>query len=324
MGSEMRQVFISYRRADAGDLAESVAQSIRSVFGKAAVFIDTGDVPAGSRWAAVLDRQLEQTVSLLCVIGEHWTGDVGDGVRREVRTAIDRRIPVLPVVADPAHLPTTEEVPTELRPILDVQALRFQGSSADIQELIDWLTPHLVPLIRFVEPLTVDHGTVGLAAAAFVDRLGQPSLIVQPERLEGKRAQVESDAHACRVRQPVEWPSLIAGADRAAVPARVREDVLSLFHNVERRLTLMWVPLVRYSGHPTEGGTTMRAAINLLRFAALRVLHRLSRYGATTAEIQPPLKDALRWEERLDRFFTEPEAIAQARVTRVSGIDRPA
>ena len=122
MGSEMRQVFISYRRADAGDLAERVAQSIRSVFGEAAVFIDTGDVPAGSRWAAVLDRQLEQTVSLLCAIGEHWTADAGDGrriddpddwVRREVRTAIDRRIPVLPVVADPAHVPTTEEVPTD-------------------------------------------------------------------------------------------------------------------------------------------------------------------------------------------------------------------
>jgi hypothetical protein len=189
----MRQVFISYRRADAGDLAEKVAQSIRSVFGKAAVFIDTGDVPAGSRWAAVLDSQLERTVGLLCAIGEHWTGDDGDGrriddpndwVRREVRTAINRRIPVLPVVADPAHLPSTEEVPTELRPILDVQALRFQGSSADIQELIDWLTPHLVPSIRLVEPLTVDHGTAGLAAAAFVGRLGQPSLIVQPERVE--------------------------------------------------------------------------------------------------------------------------------------------
>ena len=203
-----------------------------------------------------------------------------------------------------------------------MQALRFQGSSADIQELIDWLTPHLVPSIRFVQPLTIDHGTLALAATAFVDRLGQPSLIVQPERVEDKRAQVESDAHACRVRQPVEWhSSLIAEAERAEVPARVREDVLRLVHNVERRLTLMWVPLVRYSGHPTEGGTTMRAAINLLRFAALRVLHRLSRYSATTADIQPPLKDALRWEERLDRFFTEPEAIAQARVTRVSGID---
>lgn len=77
----MKQVFISYRRADAGALADEIARSIRSVFGEAAVFIDTGDIPVGFRWAEVLDRRLEGMFGLLCVMGARWAGQAGDGRR---------------------------------------------------------------------------------------------------------------------------------------------------------------------------------------------------------------------------------------------------
>src|SRR4051812_3525442 len=104
----MREVFISYRRADAGVLANELAESIRSVFGRRAVFIDTGDIRPGARWADVLNRGLGGMFCVLCVMGPQWTGatdtgrridDSDDWVRREIHTAVERGIPVLPIVS---------------------------------------------------------------------------------------------------------------------------------------------------------------------------------------------------------------------------------
>jgi len=125
----MRQAFISYRRADTGALADQIAISIRRLFGRESVFNDTGDIPSGSRWGEVLDHRLEGMAALLCISGSEWTGvtaqgrrvdDSNDWVRREIRNAIDRKIPILPIVASQAHLPTTSELPTDLRPVLAV------------------------------------------------------------------------------------------------------------------------------------------------------------------------------------------------------------
>jgi hypothetical protein len=138
-------------------------------------------------------------------------------------------------------------------------------------------------------------------------------------------AQRESDRRATLVRQPVVWdPSLIENLDRPEVPARVRQRATELLRNVERRLTTMWVGLEPYAGLPApyeSSATPARAAVHLLCFATLRVIYSLRGTGARFPDLQPPLKDGTRWEEELDRFFSEPEEVAEARVTRVSGID---
>jgi hypothetical protein len=332
----MRQVFISYRRADAGELADEIAVAIRSVFGRESVFIDTADIPAGSPWTEVLDQRLEGMAALVCVIGRDWIGaaarrgragrrqldDPNDWLRREIRGAIDRRIPILPVVADRAHIPVASQLPAEIRTMLDVQALRISPSSDGSPTLIDWLADRLVPPIRFAEPLLIDPRSLVDVCGAFWDRVDQVSLTIRPKSDDEVRAQIESDNRACLVRQPVLWhPDLVAAIRRPEVPDRVRESAMRLLRSAERRFTSTWVGLVRYAGPPSPGGTTTRAAVHLLCFAALRILHTLSYYTGETQSIRPPLKDVPRWELDIDRFFNAKEDIGNAYVTRVSGLD---
>jgi hypothetical protein len=198
----MRQVFISYRRADVGELANEIAASIRRLFGEESVFIDNGDIPGGSRWAEVLGRHLEGVAALLCIIGPDWIGktargrridDPDDWVRREILSAIDRRIPILPIVADRAYLPAGSELPAELRPVLEVQAIEATPSAPGFQTLIDWLARHLVPPICFREPVVIDEGSLAAAWEAFNHRLSPASRVVHPRSLEDVVAQEVSD-----------------------------------------------------------------------------------------------------------------------------------
>jgi hypothetical protein len=328
----MKQVFISYRRADAGKLADEIAIAIRRSFGRASVFIDTGDIPEGTRWSEVLEQRLEGMAALVCIMGPDWIGSVAgrrriddpdDWVRHEIRRAIDRRIPILPVVADRAHVPVASELPDEIRPMLAVQALEIRWLIDTLQKMIDWLANLLVPPIRFVEPLLIDQESFDDACCAFWDRLNQASRIIQPKSHDEILAQIESDRWACLVPQPVVWhPDLVANIRRSGIPDRVRESALHLLRSVERRVTSTWMGLVRYSGFPySQGDTTTRAAIHLLYFTALRVLHMLNHYTGEKHKIRPPLKNVPRWEFDIDRFFDEDEDIGIAYVTRVSGLD---
>jgi hypothetical protein len=70
----MKPVFISYRRSDAGELADQVASAVRGVFGQDSVFIDTGDIKKGTRWAEVIETRLRGMSALICVMGGDWVG----------------------------------------------------------------------------------------------------------------------------------------------------------------------------------------------------------------------------------------------------------
>jgi hypothetical protein len=85
---------------------------------------------------------------VLVVIGDRWLDyddsyqrridAEDDTVRAEIESAIDARIPIIPVLIGNAMLPTEEELPYSIRELRQRNALRLQ-SGADFQAQLNRL-----------------------------------------------------------------------------------------------------------------------------------------------------------------------------------------
>jgi TIR domain-containing protein len=102
-------IFISYRREDSDVAAGRLADDLSEIFGPGAVFRDIDRLKPGEDYVKALKDVLASCVALVAVIGPRWltiTDDKGnrrladpnDWVRAEIRTALDRGIPVIPIL----------------------------------------------------------------------------------------------------------------------------------------------------------------------------------------------------------------------------------
>ena len=90
-------------------------------------------MPAGVDFHDHLQEILADCGALLVVIGKSWRSqrkgqparimDPDDWVRIEVETALQRRIPVVPLLIDGASLPSRDQLPESLWPLLRRNAL---------------------------------------------------------------------------------------------------------------------------------------------------------------------------------------------------------
>jgi TIR domain len=142
------QVFISYRRDDAAGYARALAESLGRHFGAAQVFIDVDDLQAGQPFAPALQQAVAGSAVLLVLIGQRWAGqgpsgrsrllDPDDFVRREVALGLAGPARVIPVLLDGAPLPAAQDLPAELQPLLQRQALVLDNAryADDLDRLI--------------------------------------------------------------------------------------------------------------------------------------------------------------------------------------------
>jgi hypothetical protein len=93
-----KQIFISYRRKDAGGYAANLCSDLQRKFGAPRIFFDDLSIERGPNFGDTIDSALAAVSVILVVIGPDWAdslvkrqkkSDV-DWVRREVETAIDR------------------------------------------------------------------------------------------------------------------------------------------------------------------------------------------------------------------------------------------
>ncbi len=121
------RIFINYRREDTEAAAGRLHDHLSAAFGGDNVFIDTDDIPAGVDYVEHLREQIEACDVFLAVIGRRWAQltdasgiarlmDPRDLVRREIRSALSRGIPVIPVLVDGAQLPREDQLPVDLVP----------------------------------------------------------------------------------------------------------------------------------------------------------------------------------------------------------------
>lgn len=147
----MARIFISYRRSDSELIAGLISQRLRERFGPDSAYLDTDTVPLGVDFRDHINTAVGQCVVLLAVIGDGWIGSVSDlnsdnardFMRLEIESALERDIPVVPVLVGQATMPAESDLPPSL------QSLTFRNA-AEVRAGRD-LDQHLERLVQGIE-----------------------------------------------------------------------------------------------------------------------------------------------------------------------------
>lgn len=126
-----KRIFVSYRRDDSAYITGRIYDQLIEVLGKGSVFRDVENIISGRNFTTQLERQLQVSHLMLVIIGDGWldildeeTGErrldnPNDIVRLEVEIALDRRIPVVPVLVRGAGFPDRDDLPLRMKPLAD-------------------------------------------------------------------------------------------------------------------------------------------------------------------------------------------------------------
>lgn len=180
------RLFISYRRRTEPKDALLLFNSLRHHL---SVFMDTRAIRPGEVFDRVLDEALGQCETLLALIGPEWLGatlpgakqhklaDPGDYVRKEIRTALQRGIRVIPLLLDGAQMPRRDDLPPDLQALAEHQALEL--STADVPRFEHGIARLLegvrgsIPVHRPAWAAAVGHDRWGHWADLVVGRVSQ-------------------------------------------------------------------------------------------------------------------------------------------------------
>jgi len=171
----MPRIFISYRRDDSAAHAGRLYDWLAGHFGQSQVFMDVDAIQPGLDFVKVVQEAVSVCDGLVAVIGSGWlqVSDAGgarrlddptDLVRLEIATALERGIPVIPVLVQGARMPREADLPIGLtdlayRNALEVSDARFR---ADVERLVEALEAHTQDRLAdtvFVEPSQLTSST---------------------------------------------------------------------------------------------------------------------------------------------------------------------
>ena len=145
-------VFISYRRDDTAGFAGRIYDRLTNALGRESVFIDVDNIPAGLDFVDVLSERVGRCDALVAIIGRNWLAsadktnlrrldDLTDFVRIEIEAALDRNVPVIPVLVDGAVMPQADDLPDGLKKLARRQGIEISHTrfDADAERLTDAL-----------------------------------------------------------------------------------------------------------------------------------------------------------------------------------------
>lgn len=143
-------IFVSYRREDSRWTIRAAAEKLAGHFGRQTVFVDVDAIEAGDDFIAAIDKALARSLAILVFIGDYWLvnkqgrrrlEDPEDIVRKEIATALERRLRVVPVLIDDARMPSAQDLPSDLEALHRMNAvhLRHADFRGDMESLIEAL-----------------------------------------------------------------------------------------------------------------------------------------------------------------------------------------
>lgn len=127
-------IFIGYRRDDTADVAGRIYDTLEARFGRDRIFKDVDNIPVGANFGQYIKSILPRCRVALILMGPQWVDvkdasgkrrleDPNDWVRIEVETALETpALQVVPVLVNGAQMPSSEELPATLRPMLHLNA----------------------------------------------------------------------------------------------------------------------------------------------------------------------------------------------------------
>jgi TIR domain len=152
----MTKVFLCYRREDSGGYAGRIQDQLAQALGSDVLFMDVDAIPLGVNFVRVLHDEVAKCDVLLAVIGRNWLDardedgnrrleNPNDFVRVEIGAALQRNIPVVPILLDGARIPDVRQLPKELGELsfrngIDVRLASFHN---DVSRLIRGLKAQL-------------------------------------------------------------------------------------------------------------------------------------------------------------------------------------
>lgn len=149
--------FISYRRDDTREIAQALYLQLKQDFGAGQLFMDVNSIRAGEAWPDRVRQRLAGASVLLALIGPGWLratdkygrrriDDKTDWVRNEILFALQKPIPIVPVVINHTeNLPEPEGLPPELArlPLTQAKILRLDTEwTVDVAALSNLLTQY--------------------------------------------------------------------------------------------------------------------------------------------------------------------------------------
>jgi len=192
-------VFISYRREDSGGFAGRIYDRLTNKLGRENVFFDVDAIPPGLDFVDVLSDRVGKCDALVAVIGKHWVAsadsqnrrrldDPSDFVRVEIEAALQRNVPVIPVLVDGAAMPQPDDLPTGMKTLTRRQGIEISHArfDSDVERLTRALSTLENELLRgeAAERVAREEGEKRRAAAESGKR---PSVMA---------VQVQSAGHA--------------------------------------------------------------------------------------------------------------------------------
>jgi hypothetical protein len=148
----MAGIFISYRRDDDRYAAGRLADELAAEFGPENLFRDIESIAPGQDFEVALNTALASCAVMLVVIGPRWLGITdaqgrrrleqdGDWVRTEVATALQRGIPVIPVLLQGTVLPQADQLPADLQALPKRRFLELADTRwpRDMEEIVNAL-----------------------------------------------------------------------------------------------------------------------------------------------------------------------------------------
>ena len=128
--SNRKSIFISYRRADSREFTRDLYDRLARHFQNEAVFRDLDTIPPGANFKQYIERELAQCKIFIAVIGPRWRGIIGsdgkrrlnkpdDWVRREIEYALERKIPVIPLLIKTTKMSRAEDLPGVLKKLYE-------------------------------------------------------------------------------------------------------------------------------------------------------------------------------------------------------------
>jgi hypothetical protein len=119
----MPRIVISYRRADSAAISGRIFDRLTHRYGAEKIFMDIDEIPFGIDFREHIAGVLATCDAVVAVIGPRWvTGgsptarivEETDPVRIEVQAALERGVPVIPVLVEGAAMPEPSELPPPL------------------------------------------------------------------------------------------------------------------------------------------------------------------------------------------------------------------
>jgi TRAP-type mannitol/chloroaromatic compound transport system substrate-binding protein len=218
----MPRIVISYRRSDSAAMAGRIFDRLHAHYGDQSMFMDIDNVPLGMDFRRYIRDAIGQCDVLVAVIGPRWLGprdpgrprihDTTDPVRLEIEGALEKGVPIVPVLVDDAHMPSDEELPDNLKDFAFINAASVD-TGRDFRQHVD-------RLIRGIDDILARA-----AASAVPPGQSTPPIAPEPTGVsEAEPAQLIVDGAATRssdasVSMPAASRSPGAGATLPVPPA---------------------------------------------------------------------------------------------------------